>query len=435
MSIDALSTWSDDSHVNEALQSLICPKCNVKYPNLHELLTHQRVEKHFACNKCDQCFWAEENLRNHKRNDHRPELDLECFGCQSHFNRAGEFWRHLESNGCKVIFPSDIDRLREKNLKFAQQLELRKSTLDDIIQHGESHIKGEHTWASEFEGENPTAEPTTVPISPARPSFALAGNAHPLHYRSEDFPVLPINAPVSAKPHSRGYQKSNYWSNNKATNSQIPSSASIAYSAVPPPVSYNSPPVHAPRSTTQMPAPNNKIRIMQAPIDTTEGGAHSAAPRERIVDPDHPDYNAAVFHNALLEKYVCPYMICGKKFNNAVLLTKHLRSPAHTGGRITCICCKKMFSTVASLISHMETAKKCKIRETDGFRRALGQITGGIMDFHIRSGMFTIDRNSVQKLFDMRSESTASPEKTVAPDSSATISKQPAVLGSTGASW
>lgn len=62
---------------------------------------------------------------------HRPELDLECFGCHSHFSRAGAFWEHLENNECKVIFPSDIVRLREKNLEFAKQLELRRLTLDD----------------------------------------------------------------------------------------------------------------------------------------------------------------------------------------------------------------------------------------------------------------------------------------------------------------
>ncbi|KAI0100740.1 hypothetical protein GGR51DRAFT_575226 [Nemania sp. FL0031] len=434
MSIDALSTRSDDSYVKESLQSLVCRKCDVKYPNLHELLTHQQAKRHFACDKCDNCFWTEEDLRNHKRNDHRPELDLECFGCRSHFNRAGAFWQHFESNECKVIFPSDIARLREKNLKFAQQLELRESTLDDIIQQGESHIKGEHTWASDVGEENPPAEPTPISIPPARSSFAITGNAHPLHYRSEDFPILPINKNTSTTPNYKGYQRGNYWSNREVTRCEIPSSVSITYAAVPPPITYNSPPAYAPRNIAQKPISNNKIRIIQAPTDNTEGDSHTTTPSKRIVDPDHPDYNAAVFCNALLQKYVCPYIICGKKFDNAVILTRHLRSPAHTGGRITCICCKKRFSTVASLISHMETAKKCKIRETDGFRRALGQITGGIMDFHIRSGMFTIDQNSVQKLFDMRSESKASP-KTVEADSEASPLKQLEHSGSTGAHW
>lgn len=100
-----------------------------------------------------------------------------------------------------------------------------------------------------------------------------------------------------------------------------------------------------------------------------------------------------------------------KKFDNTFGLTKHLRSPAHTGGRIPCVRCRKVFSTVASLIGHMETATNCPIRETEGFRRALGQATGGIMDFDVGSGKFIIDQKAVQALLDLRSGSMAIPEK------------------------
>ncbi|KAI1131227.1 hypothetical protein F5Y10DRAFT_287437 [Nemania abortiva] len=412
MSIDALSVGSDgsdDSYIKESLQSLVCPKCSVKYPNLHELLTHQRAEQHFVCDKCEQCYWTEDDLRKHKRNYHRPELDLECFGCGSHFDRAHLLWNHFESNECKVIYPSDIARLREKNLEFAQQLELRKATLEDIIQQGESHIKGEHTWASDFGGEIP--EPAMPPTSPPPAAFALTRNAHPLHYRSEDFPVLPTQAKTPKAFNPLGYRSGNSWSNRKATISQTPNKAPVSYNAVPPPTSYDSPPAYASRNAPHSPAHNNRIQTTEAPTNPVESSGPQSTTTlvQRIVDPDHPDYNPAVFHNSLLEKYVCPYKSCGKKFNNVYALTQHLRSPAHAGGRISCICCKKQFTTVASLISHMETATKCPIRDTDGFRRALGQVTGGILDFHIRSGMFTIDQNSVRRLLEMRSE--ASPPK------------------------
>ncbi|KAJ2972458.1 hypothetical protein NUW58_g9181 [Xylaria curta] len=152
-------------------------------------------------------------------------------------------------------------------------------------------------------------------------------------------------------------------------------------------------------------APNSKIRTTQATVNPTENGPHSTTSSGRIIDPNDPDYNPAVFHNEILEKFVCPYKSCGKKFHNAFTLTQHLRSPAHNGGRISCICCKKICTTVATLIGHMETATNCPIRDTDSFQRALGQITGGIMGYHRRSGMFYIDKSSVEELFNLRSKS------------------------------
>ncbi|KAI1284759.1 hypothetical protein F5Y07DRAFT_405481 [Xylaria sp. FL0933] len=407
MSTDALSVRSDHSYAREPIESLFCTKCNVKYPNIHELLTHQAAEKHFACNQCDLCFWNEDTLHDHKRNDHRPELDLECFGCQTHFNSASSFWHHLESAKCNTIYPSDIARLREKNLKFAEQLELRKVTIDDIIQCENSHIKEEDTWASEF-GKEPAPTEPQPPVAfdfPSRPAPISAGNAHPLYYRSEDFPALPTDNKATATPNLRRAQKDNAWSDHKVISSWTSDSSPISYNAVPPPASYDLLAVNDTRNTMNKFTHNNKIRIIQAPVSPAESGPHDATSSGRIVNPDHPDYNPAVFYNEILENFVCPYKSCKKKFYNVRSFNHHLRSPAHVGGRISCICCKKSFPTVAQLIGHMETATRCPVRQTDGFRRALGQITGGIIDFHIRSGTFFIDQNSVQELLKLRSGS------------------------------
>ncbi|KAI0443952.1 hypothetical protein F4803DRAFT_290260 [Xylaria telfairii] len=406
MDADLLSAGSHGSHTIESLQLLLCPKCNVKYPNIHELLTHQGSEMHFACNQCNSCFWTEDGLQDHKRKAHRPELDLECFGCHSHFSRAGAFWQHLENNECKVIFPSDIVRLREKNLEFAKQLELRRLTLDDIMQCEESHIKGDDTWAS-YSGEELTpTESAVTPDFPSRPAPVAILNAHPLHYRSEDFPVLPIKETPPTESGLGGEQEGNVWINRRAAASQASNSTPASYDAVPPPASYDNPPARAYNNNNEKPVPNTNIRIVQAPVNPAEGGPHGTTSSGRIINPDDPDYNPAVFYNEILQKFVCPHKSCRKKFDSAFVLTGHLKSPAHNGGRIPCIRCKKNFTTVASLIGHMETTKTCPIRETDGFQRALGQITGGILDFHTRSGMFVIDKKSAQELFNLRSQTS-----------------------------
>ncbi|KAI1425914.1 hypothetical protein F5Y12DRAFT_326492 [Xylaria sp. FL1777] len=432
MSTDAFSVGSDHSYAPKSLQSLVCTKCNIKYPNIHELLTHQTSERHFACDQCALCFWTEDSLQDHKRKNHRDELDLECFGCQRHFTRAAMLWQHLESGQCNAIYPSDIAMLREKNLKFAEQLELRKVTIEDILQQGESHIKGEDTWASEFGGETAHTKPSVTPDFPSRPAPILAGSAHPLYYRSGDFPVLAVRQKV---PLTRTIQKENFWSSGKEPITPTSNISPISYNTVPPPPSYDYRAANATGGPINGFTHNNKIRTIQAPANPAEGGPHGATSSGRIVDPDNPDYNPAVFYNEMLEKFVCPYKSCKKKFYNVFALTRHLRSPIHTGGRISCICCKKMFTTVAQLIAHMEMATRCPIRETDGFRRALGQITGGIIDFHIRSGTFFIDNNSVQELLNLRSGSVTVLSKKETNSLDASAQEQQKYLEHTQAGW
>ncbi|GAP90578.1 putative c2h2 finger domain protein [Rosellinia necatrix] len=417
MSTDALSAGSDNnSFTEEYIPSLVCPKCNDKYPSIDELLKHQELKRHFVCDACNSSFWTQEGLHGHKRKDHRPVPDLECFGCGSHFTRAAHFWRHFEANECKVIYASDLVKLREKNLEFAKQLELRKLTMDDVLQCTESHITGENTWASESGAGAAHAEPVTAPSFPFRPAPISLINAHPLHYRSEDFPMLPATKSTVAVPSPPRAQNGNVWSNSSARVPRTSSKTTKSYNAVPPPVSYNRlPQARAPQNSIHNPTVNNKIRIIQPSMSPAEGGPHTTTSSGRVIDPDDDDYNPAVFYNSILEQFVCPYKSCGKKFVDAFKLTRHLRSPTHTGGRISCICCRKVFPTVAGLIGHMESATKCPIRETDGFRRALGQITGGILDFHIRSNMFVIDTNSVRELFNLHSESTRKEGEEIAP--------------------
>ncbi|KAI1305664.1 hypothetical protein F5Y03DRAFT_406282 [Xylaria venustula] len=422
MSTDAPSVMSDHSG-REPIKSLVCPKCDVRYPNIHELLTHQRFKRHFLCNQCDSCFWTEDGLHDHKRKvragfplsdrhvspanaiaqDHRPDTDLECFGCQFHFTSAASFWRHLESGQCSIIYPSDIARLRENKIKFAEQLEIRKMTIDDIIQCEKSHIKEEDTWASEFKGDVLPSEPPSAPDILLRPVPIQVGSAHPLYYHSEDFPALLIKEKPQMTPVCHGDKKHNVWSDRKSPVLRRPNITSTSYNSVPPPVSYETEAARTPKSAID---PNQKIRIMRAPKNPAESGPHVVTSSGIIVDPDHPDYNPAVFYNEMLDKFVCPYKSCRKKFHNVFGLTTHLGSPAHKGVRISCISCRKTCTTVAQLIGHMETTTRCPVRGTDGFRRALGQITGGILDFQVRSGIFCIDKNSVQELLSLRLEST-----------------------------
>lgn len=148
-----------------------------------------------------------------------------------------------------------------------------------------------------------------IPDTSSRPGPVLGGNAHPLYYRSEDFPVLPTNKEPAAKRGAPTEQNKSVWFNHEATVTQTPGNTN-AYNAVPPPAFYDSPPVYAFKSFVQKPVFNSKIQTMQVPVNPAEDGLHCMTSSGRVVDPDHPDYNPVVFHNALLERYVCPYKIC-----------------------------------------------------------------------------------------------------------------------------
>ncbi|KAI2643192.1 hypothetical protein GGS21DRAFT_3032 [Xylaria nigripes] len=395
-------------------ESLECPKCKVKFTNIHDLLTHQGSAQHFACPHCDLCFWSEHGLLNHKRKNHRPDQVLECFGCHTRFGPAGEFWRHLELSQCPAIFPSDIARLRDKKLEFAEQLELRKGPFDDIIHDRETHLK-EETRGPRVDEETTPNEPIAAPNSsfiPA-PTMLYSGSAHRLHYRSQDFPPLPTkkSTPSGRSMHGEREKKECIWADFKAV-SQTPN-VSRTNNAVPP-ASQQHQPADAAHSTFQKPGINDKIQVRQAPVKSAQAqaGVYTTTSSSQIIDPDHPDYNPAIFYNQLLEMYVCPYKICLKKFPNAPAISRHLRSPTHAGGRYPCIGCSKIFATVSSLISHMESAsRRCPVRDSDNFRPALGQLTGGILDFDMRSDIFVVDMKSVQELLRLRSEAKATPEE------------------------
>lgn len=178
----------------------------------------------------------------------------------------------------------------------------------EVIQYEDCHIKGEYTWAPKFEGQTASVEPLVTPDTSSRPAHVSAGNAHPLYYRSENFPALPTpNEPGT--PRARTEQETGVWSDHKESITHR-SSNTNGYHAVPPPASYDSLPDYAYKNFVRKPAVNSKIQTMQTHVNPAEDGPHCITSSVLVVDPDHPDYNPAVFHNAILKRYVCPYKIC-----------------------------------------------------------------------------------------------------------------------------
>jgi hypothetical protein len=164
---------------------------------------------------------------------------------------------------------------------------------------------------------------------------AFSPNAHPAQYRNEDFPVIPSSRlrarpgdfpPLGGRashhanynhaagspvvPGISGERRTNAWKEEKVLFPDTSAGTPVSYNSVPPQASYSTPLNAAPRGSIQQPASNNKIQTIPAAEDPAESGRHTTTSSGRIIDPNHPDFNAAVFYNDLLNKFVCPYKLC-----------------------------------------------------------------------------------------------------------------------------
>ncbi|KAI1437319.1 hypothetical protein GGR50DRAFT_645910 [Xylaria sp. CBS 124048] len=207
------------SDMIEASRTLVCPKCKVKFLNLHELCEHQELEAHFFCGICGNSYSDEGQVIGHKLAAHRPPQVLDCFGCKARFKVASDFFRHFESGQCKEISPNDVARLRKEKLKFAEQLEQRSDTFGDltgIYKPPKKVKKNMNSWDPAAKAEEDNAPEDSEPAA----SFSNIrhychriprANAHKLYYKSRDFQLTPdpvvqtYNAARCYNPHLQEY--------------------------------------------------------------------------------------------------------------------------------------------------------------------------------------------------------------------------------------
>ncbi len=71
-----------------------------------------------------------------------------------------------------------------------------------------------------------------------------------------------------------------------------------------------------------------------------------------------------------------------KSFPAVAGLRAHLLSAKHAGLiKVQCPRCCKWFDTMAALTAHAESQSvRCNLRETDGYRQFLDQVTAGMLD-------------------------------------------------------
>ncbi|KAL2133106.1 hypothetical protein VTI74DRAFT_2908 [Chaetomium olivicolor] len=99
-------------------------------------------------------------------------------------------------------------------------------------------------------------------------------------------------------------------------------------------------------------------------------------------DPRNPTWDASQYFVTYMNKYKCPHERCPKSFTSVSAIRAHLLSPQHANLlKVQCPTCCKWFDSVAAITQHAESQSvHCNLRNTEGYRQFLDQLTAGIVD-------------------------------------------------------
>ncbi|KAK7752162.1 hypothetical protein SLS62_005906 [Diatrype stigma] len=369
--------------------NLQCPVCNEKFKDAWLKHAHQRAKAHFQCAVCKETFHDDGSVIRHVLMEHKTDHEIKCPGCDKVFSRAGQWMHHIEERECHRITPEYLEARQKKHADFAEALALL-DTKTDYMATIDPSTKTD-TWFN---------DPTVNALEGHDNLKPHQGISVDQDYKNpEDFPrlatqeyrlgdskkpdLLTADAPVP-KP----LQPGNAWAQKKNLfpKSQDPRSAALAPTTEPAVSASLTASVYK-QGHPLAPDRNAKIQIVNssnaAPGKAGSAGGMSPAVSSSggpITDPDHPNFDAGVFHDGILEKFKCPHR-CNKKFRTAHSLIAHLKSPAHNREPVFCTTCLHKFSSKAALVQHMESSiTRCGVRNSDGFRPTLAKLTGGILD-------------------------------------------------------
>ncbi|KAI2784643.1 hypothetical protein F4815DRAFT_440944 [Daldinia loculata] len=326
---------------------LRCLKCKATFADQRGLYLHQQEKGHLACGFCKQSFHDIKALIQHRVEDHKAEQDLPCPGCGTKFVSAGTWMCHVERGECHAIFPSDISgNIVQAVESISKALgESRFEDVDYTVNSGRSYTEIGDVWGDEWNKEqslDARDHPERFPRT-AQQEFYQGGS------KQTDL-LTGDGANLEQRPFNAWAQKKNLF----------PEKA--AHRAVPPPPSL--------------------LENMTRPPPSTQPTG------ERILNPDHPGFNAGLFWNPFLKTFKCPhkdkftYKECGSKHSTASGLITHLKSPAHTGTPFQCPGCTIVFTSGSSWVQHADNVneKKCCIRNTGFYRQALNTATNGALN-------------------------------------------------------
>ncbi|KAK4103860.1 hypothetical protein N658DRAFT_465540 [Parathielavia hyrcaniae] len=307
-----------------------CRECKLEVASRDALVAHwqeqQDLEKrHYHCSLCMELFRNPEAEHRHRKELHAAKQSLDCPGCSERFVAAHGLIAHIENNRCKRIKNDDYVACREEKLAFSRELQRR------------------------HHGDDPNL-PGDVLVA----SLSVAGTTRAGQGPYSFTPFLSI-----AKDASRALHRRAQWQQRKRDCLSLEPGHFL--------LPRDAPPALRPSRETQ--------QALQRP----------AQPNETVWpphDPRNPRWNPAEYFVPYIMKYKCPHDRCARSFPSVAGIRGHLLSARHARlARVQCPRCCKWFDSMAAITPHAESqGVRCNLRETNGYRQFLDQLTAGLVD-------------------------------------------------------
>ncbi|KAK4156339.1 hypothetical protein C8A00DRAFT_12747 [Chaetomidium leptoderma] len=309
-----------------------CRECKLEVANNTALVVHWEEQRdldagHYHCSQCMDLYHTPEAEHRHHK-----EQDLGCPGSDERFVTASGLIEHIEKNRCKKVKNDDYAARREEKLAFARGLQRRHNGEDvDLADHlSVANLSlTEESMATQKGPQNFTQflsrtkdVPVGIPsLSSLRPKADRTVRPNPVTFAMMKKKNLFPDAPAAVRPTAE------------------------------------------------------KMGALQKPAETKQ-------PEWPAHDPRNPQWDPAKYYVKYINKYKCPHDRCPKSFPSAAGLRSHLLSAKHAGLlKVQCPHCYKWFDSMAAITAHAESqGVRCTIRETNGYRQFIDQLTAGIVD-------------------------------------------------------
>ncbi|KAF1983206.1 hypothetical protein K402DRAFT_338951 [Aulographum hederae CBS 113979] len=340
--------------------------------------------KHISCPFCGIDFGCQGGLKLHLQRDHPRKQTIKCSGCDHIFAEGAAMIDHIERGMCGGISADMLVSHRMHKTVVANFLNDPENNADRrvISEDGGVGLGGGVSLLDSWDR-------TDLP-APLRPANAVNTEAPAPKQNRYAWDVSEA-VPAGPKPSEGAQQIKSAW--------HLPE----AKKADPKPATDEPTPFEAtqqPRSSgPKLPAwgsgqaGSSKLfpSAKATPVNNVWADELSRQHRTQATpngfnlayyDPTQSGYDATRFWDADRQMYKCPIVPCFEEaqyHGTPADLAYHIKQGHAYMTRNACPTCFKEFKTLASLIGHVETTRKCGVKSSKKFEETFDRLTGGFL--------------------------------------------------------
>ncbi|EME86260.1 uncharacterized protein MYCFIDRAFT_82185 [Pseudocercospora fijiensis CIRAD86] len=351
-----------------------CKKCKVDCADWEGLLAHQvdmmapflgekkrdsgERPTHIVCELCGITFKSMGGRRDHRRQAHPADQDVECPGCSCKFPRASHLIDHLEQGRCSR-FTKDQFYSHMQHKYILSQVMKNPGIFSELVMQNQKQLlppMEQLSIKSDAEAEDPDEGGVSI--------LEEYDEAQQSGYK----PLEPERSLMDFHDHAsvKAWPK---LSSRATSRAGAPSATSSAWTSG---------------------------RLSKAP-QKVETSSQPAAGKWDAITKFHREQSKNTnllnthfwndeqyFWNEFLQCYVCPLPACQSQtalsntFTTLDEIKQHIEL-AHLRSFYRCEGCYKRFNTCAALVGHVEATQKCGIRQSDKFKKFINEVTGGFL--------------------------------------------------------